>query len=239
MRSWTFGELKQKVLTDLDMFEESFVGDDELVGFVNDAIEDAASEINRLGREMDFFLTKYAVPLVSGESEIALPEDIFVRDIRRLMYASGSNIYPVRRFRGQNKFEAIAFARNAAGSDDYRYFQEMDSDESQAKIILVPPARETSDSVMTMHYIRAPRYIPLIAGGDEDTTLATVIDIPEFIRFIFAHVKVAIIEKAKEPVETFIAKLQTQRQYLVDTLSGHQDDDDEIHPDLSHYMESN
>jgi hypothetical protein len=183
-------------------------------------------------------LTEAPINLVSGEDEYDLPADIFARDIRRVIYANGSDIYPVRRFRGPKKFEAIAFAREAAGSQDYRYYEKMDAAESQAKLVLVPPARETSGTVMKMHYIREPRRIPLIEGGDEAVTLATEIDIPEFIEFIFAHVKYTIIDKAKEPIETFVTKLQTQRQYLVDTLSGFQDDDDEIQPDLSHYQES-
>lgn len=238
MKTWTFQEARDKVLRDLDMDEESFVGDDELVGYFNDAVSDAANEINRLSRQEDYFLTEALLSLVSGQSEYDLPDDIFARDIRRIIYADGSNIYPVRRFRGAKKFEAIAFARESAGSQDYRYYEKMDADESQAKIVLVPPARETSATVMKIHYIREPRRIPLIAGGSEAATLATEIDIPEFIEFIFAHVKYTIIEKAKEPIETYVTKLQTQRQYLVDTLSGFQDDDDEIQPDLSHYQES-
>lgn len=238
MRTFTYLQASTKVLKDLDLFEESPIAEDELVSYFNDAIDAAAAEINRLGRENDYFLTNAFIDLVNGVSEYELPDDIYVRDIRRIMYQNGSQIYPVRRFRGANKFESIAMAQQFNTSGDYKYYEEMGSDESQGKLVLIPPSRETDSAVMKIHYIREPRYIPLIADGSEDETNATVLDIPQFIRFIFAHVKVSILDKMKEPVDSAMLQLQIQRQYLVDTLSGFQDDDDSIIPDMSHYAES-
>lgn len=238
MRTWTYQEASTKVLQDLDMQDESFVEADELVDIFNDAIRDAESEIRKLSLEEDYFLVTDTLSLVDGQSDYDLPSDIFNRDIRRLVYHNGSTIYPVRRFKGRFKFEKIAEANEFGAGDDYRYYLKRDSADSQAKIVLVPASRETSSTVMEIYYIRNARMIPLIADGSEAATNATEIDIPEFISFIFAFVKVKIMQKAKEPIETYMLDLQRERQLMLDTLSGFADDDDEVEPDLSHYMES-
>lgn len=239
MRSWTVGEFETKVFKELDMLEESFVDLDEFVGYLQEAISDAEAEIHRLGLGEDYFLTSAFVDMVEGENEITLPDDIYVRDIRRLMFARGSDIYPIRRFRGPNKFEAIAYARLQDSGADYRYFLENDPGDSQDKIILVPAARETASDLIQMHFIRNARQVPTTDTANEDEIRATKIDIPEFINFLIAYVKVKIKEKAMEPLDSAMLFLQTQRQLMVDTLAGFQDDDNEIIPDLSAYMESN
>jgi hypothetical protein len=240
LKVYTYLEASTKVLVDMDMQDESFVEPDELVNYFNEAIQDAASEIRKLNLEEDYFETDTPIELVEGQSQYDLPSDILNRDFRRIVYHNGSTVYPVRRFRGKFKFERMMISQELGDSgQDYRYNLKRPSTTSQAKLILFPPARETSSEVMTAFYIRNARRIPLIADGDETTTNETEIDIPEHINFIFAYVKYKISEKSKEDLELRLANLQSERQLMIDTLSGFADDDDEIEPDLSHYMESN
>ncbi len=238
MKKWRYLEASNKVLSDLDMLEESFVLPDELAGFFNEAVESAEADIHRLSLEEDYFLTKLPITLVSGQANYPMPDNIYNRDIRRIMFADGSNIYPVRRIRGQNKFEKITYAQQEASSDEYRYFLENDPTSSEDEIILVPPSRDAGDELMTMWFIRCARRIPLPSEGSQDATDATIIDIPTFINFIFAYVKVKIMEKAKEPLDSYMLDLQTKRQMMADTLSGFRDDDDVIMPDLRAYSEA-
>jgi hypothetical protein len=74
-------------------------------------------------------------------------------------------------------------------------------------------------------------------GTDED-----LIDIPEFINFIIAHVKVAVADKeAGQPrLMTALADLEKQRKIMTDTLTGRAPDNhDEVEQDLTHYQEHN
>jgi len=219
--------------------EESPIDLDEFTGMLNEAISDAESEIHRLSQGEDYFLSSAWLDMVQGENRLEFPDDIFVRDVRRLMYQDGSNIYPITRFRGERRFEARAFAEQFDNGADYKYDLENDPTDSQDHIILVPPARETSGDKILMHFLRCARQIPTTDEATEDEIRATKIDIPFAINFLIAHVKVSVLGKMHEPLELEMAKLQTQRQTLVDTLSGWADDDTRIVPDLHHYEESN
>ncbi len=238
MRTYTYEQASDKVLKDLDMAEESFLDADELVELFNEAIREAESEIKKLGHQEDYFLTEDTISLVEGTAEYDLPDDLYGQFVRRLIYNNGSSLYPVKRIKDKYKFEEIEHTNTFDTSADYRYTLVKGADDSQAKIKLVPPSRETSSDVLKIFYIRSARVIPLIADGSEAATNATEIDFPEFISFIFAFVKFKIKQKAMEPIETYILELQRERQLMIDTLSEFADEDDEVRADLSHYMES-
>ena len=45
---WTLGQIKAKVKRDLDIESEVFIQPDELIEYINDAIDEAESEIHSL-----------------------------------------------------------------------------------------------------------------------------------------------------------------------------------------------
>lgn len=159
MKVWKYGELKDKVLMDLDLQDELQVQPDELVGYCNEAIDEAEAEILTLHE--DYFLKDEVFPFTAGQSEYDLPSDCYGAKIRGFMYNDGSRVYPISRFRNLRKFEKITDAQTFGSAEDYRYFLKNPSPRSGFKIVLVPPARAT-ESNATLWYIRNAQRIPLI-----------------------------------------------------------------------------
>src|SRR5574343_1459592 len=100
----TYGQIKTKILMDLDLETEDFVQAAELLGYVNEAIDECESEIHKLGMEDHYFTSRAYLPLVINEEEYELPSNIYANKIRRVMYHKGNIIFPVRRLR-KEEFE--------------------------------------------------------------------------------------------------------------------------------------
>lgn len=233
MRSWTYGELKEKVENDLDLIDELFITPNELLSYFNEAIDQAEAEIHKLGCENEYFLSAMNMPLVYGQSEYALPENIYANKIRRIVYSHNNRIYPIERFRGSKMFEQIADTLSDPGSDPwYKYIIKNDSAATGPKIVLFPAAQETNSAAVTIWYIRnANRLI-----NDSD-----VLDIPEFSSFVIQHVKCRAYEKEGHPnVQAALAVLQSERQLMIETLSEMvPDDDNRVEMDVSYYRDHN
>lgn len=167
---WTFEQMLTKTRRDTDLNDDdpdsSFVTLDEFVGYFNEAITEAESEIMTLNQ--DYFLTFDYVPLVEGTSEYPLPDNIFWKKIRGLVYSNGSVIYPVQKFKMWKKFEEMAYAEQYSGSEDYRYTIYNPSPGNEV-MRFIPPARETAIMPQTgltpftpikRYYIRNANRVP-------------------------------------------------------------------------------
>lgn len=183
---WTFDQMNTKVRTDIDLLEEDpdeqFVTKAEMIGYFNEAIGEAEAEIMDLNE--DYFLGYDYVPLVEGEDEYSLPDNIYLQKIRRIMYANGSTIYPVKRIRNLDKFERIHFADQYSTADDYQYYITNNS-VGNPKMTLVPPARETATlsplsptyTPMKRWYIRNANRIPYVGDyTNSENILPTSVD---------------------------------------------------------------
>ncbi len=167
MKIWTYLEAKNKLQVDLDLQDETFVTPNELIGYFNEGIEEAESEILKI--DEDYLLTSTPIPLVSGTSAYAYPNDIYGYKERGIVYSSGSIIYDVKKMRRRGKFENIAYGVQYSGADDYRWYHTGAA--SGARINLIPAARETAivppnantSTPMTLWYIRHAKRIPLLA----------------------------------------------------------------------------
>lgn len=173
MKIWTYQEAMTKVVTDNDLqeifeAEEAFISPDELIGYFNEALTEAESEIQAMAQ--DYFLTKYFVPMVQGQAIYDLPDNIFANKIRGIFYLNGSINYPVMQFRRRDKFENIEMTDQYALDAFYAYLLINDS-VGQAKMQIHPVSRDTAImppavsafTPMTMWYIRSCARVP-IAG---------------------------------------------------------------------------
>lgn len=228
MKYPTYADMKAKVEQDLDFQDEEIVGPDEMLGYFNDAVRDAESEI--LGIYEDYFLNNKDIPITEGEAFYCLPEDIFATKIRGVVYHSGSLIYPIRRVRDMKKFQDVQVLDfYSSTSMNYRYIILNRSAAAGVQFQLIPPSRETADNVVTVWYIREANRLVL----DTD-----VCDIPEFISFIYAFVKVECRKKEFNgycPQEE-LDRLERQRKLMIDSLTAMvPDQDTEIEKDMSFY----
>ncbi len=165
MRTWTYGEGRAKVEKDLDMENETFIDADEMAGYWNEGIDEAEAEIHMLGLEDDYFLAFTSVPLVQNRAVYPMPTNIYANKIRAFRYENGTNSYPIKRVRRQDKFEKISALNYQPGSgDEYSYtIQNLDAG-AGPQMVLVPPSQETAGLTFTVT-IAVPGVFTQVAHG--------------------------------------------------------------------------
>lgn len=225
----TYGELKLKVEQDLDLEDEDFIQDEEMLGYFNAGIDECEAEIHSIYE--DYFLDDHAIDLTLGEEYFDLPTNIYAMKIRKITYVNGDCIYPVNRLRHSDRFQAILESKRDYGSTDYRYIIKNKASFSKPRIQLVPKSRETGSERLHVDYIRnANRMV------DE----ASICDIPEFSEFVIQYVKTKCYEKEGHPnLPLAQSELERLRKQMVDTLSNMvPDEETSMEMDTSHYEES-
>lgn len=242
MQAVTYSQIDSKVRKDLDLQDDgNFIGHDEMAGYANDGIDIAEAVILKL--DEDYFLTKTPLSLVSGQSDILLPSDIYAQKIRAIIYKNQGRIFEVRRLRDPKSFLERAWINDQVNNtEEYRYFLRMDAGVAQAVMELTPPAYE-SGAFLTMHYIRNAARVPLIEeGSNRAAQLATILDIPEFRSVIEQYMKMRCYEKMKDKIaeEKAEKKLGALLEAMTNTLTNRVPDRDDVVPqDFSHYEEMN
>lgn len=240
MKQWTYLELRTKVAQDLDIIDEPFVASDEMVGYANEAIEEAEAEICKISE--DYFLTDPAtIAMVQGTQEYDLPADIYIQKIRNVIYHNGAILYPITKMRGMYPFleeEMIS----QFGSLEYYQYRITSPAPNSYKLRLFPTSRETGNFIK-IHYLRSAARVPtLVSGASQATIDATQIDIPEFANFLMVYMKgkIRAKENGGDMLGSDVTLIQQQRQMMVDTLTERvPDDDNVVIGDYSAYWEHN
>ena len=229
MRYWTWSEIRTKIEQECDLEDEDFVRREELLGYANEAIDEAEAEIHSLYE--DYFLKKQDVAIVALDESIDLPSDIYAHKIRRLIFkqAGGATAYTVNKIKDWKKFEEKAVADIQSTTDLYQYIL-MNETPGFPKITLVPKSREAG--TLVIWYLRnANRLV-----NDTD-----ICDIPEFINFIFSHMKVKVYGKEGHPgYQAALERLETERARMLGVLQQMVPDaDNELEMDTSYYSDMN
>ena len=228
MQYRTYGEIRLKVERDLDLEDELFIQPEEMLGYANEAIDEAEAEIHSVYE--DYFLTYGSISLVNGQEEYDLPTDIYANKIRGVIYTNGTTIYEVPRLRNTDKFELIELSNQYSTTDFYKYIIRNASASSNPRMLIIPTSRETSTDRLKIWYLRnANRMV-------DDTS---VCDIPEFSQFVIQYMKVRCYEKEGHPnTQMALQNLEAQRRLMVNTLSNMVPDEaTTIIPDFDAYDE--
>lgn len=181
----TYSEMKQKLQNDYDIADENFVTETELIGYINEAIDDSETAIHTMSWEDKYFLTKWPFPWVAGTSSYSPPTDIYGNKIRLIQYVNGAAIYPVMRIK---RLQDIPFI---VSGDDYQYLITNDITLGY-QYTFYPPIAETSTNA-TLWYIRNMKRITNSLMADN------VCEIPECVNFVYAHVKWNLSKKTRRP----------------------------------------
>ncbi len=219
---FTLAEIKTKLKQDLDLEQEQFIVSSELLGYINEAIDDCEAFIH--GLYADYFFKQDTFSLVKDQSLYPLPTDIYGHKIRRLLFNDGTEKYRIRRVR---RIDTTMFSEPL---DFYRYILENSAPgESNIghRFYPTPVANETD--VITRFYIRNANR--LVVDAD-------ICDIPEFVNYIFAHVKYNVAKKEKlgQDIQIAAAHLEAERKLMEGTLMTMvPDGDNKILMDTSHY----
>ena len=151
-----YGFLLNKINRDLDLADETFIQSEEMVGYCNEAIGEAESEILTL--RQDYFLTNLVYNMTGGQQYFAYPANIYAMKIRGLVYVNGAIIYTVRRYLQQYQFEDLYYTQVFGASDEYRYIIRNDTP-ANPQMELVPVSRDTGQYLYCW-YIREAQRIP-------------------------------------------------------------------------------
>lgn len=228
---WTYGELKAKLESDLDLQGEVFITADELLGYFNEAVESVEKIIH--GLYEDYFLDHDFISLVNGTSEYPLPSRIYAHKIRAIMYRNGSRSYEVKRIRDWKKFleytlDKVGGATNAA---EYRWFL-VNQAAGSPKALFTPQVCEDGTNVVEVWFLRCANRF----AGTTD-----VLDVPEAANYVLQFVKKRCYEKEGHPnIVLAINDLAKEQSDLEGILSSMVPDaNNEIEMDLTFYEEMN
>jgi len=231
MRFWTWAEIKEKIEAECDIQDEDFIRPNELLSLVNEAIDEAEAEIHSLYE--DYFLKPVTIPVAAGNEYISIPTnmpDIYADKIRNIIFTGvGNTVYEVKRIKETAKFAKKAVSDTQTTTDLYEYFP-VNRTPGNPEMLFVPKFREAG--TLTVWYLRNANRLVL----DTD-----VCDIPEFINFIFAHMKVKIYAKEGHPgYQEAFQRLEMERERMNAVLSNRVPDGDNLlEGDTSSYEEMN
>jgi hypothetical protein len=232
MRYWTWAEIRTKIEQECDLEDEDFIRRSELLTYANEAIDEAEAEIHSLYE--DYFLKYADLAVVSGDEFFSLTTlipDIYADKIRGIIFtvSGGTTTYRVNRIKDWKKFEKKASADANTTTNLYEYFL-VNQTPGNPQIMLVPKSRE-SGTIKVWYLRNANR---LVADTD-------ICDIPEFINFIFSHMKVKVFGKEGHPgYQEALERLETERARMNAVLAARVPDaENEIEMDISAYGDMN
>lgn len=227
----TYAELKLKVQRETDTEAEDFIADAEFMSYFQDAVNEAAANIHKMGLDNLYFLSRSSANLTVGLQEISMPADIYATKILRMMVVGNGKVFTVRRMKQERFYERIGNIQVFNESSDlYEYIILNIDGTVSPKIEIWPPSKEAGTGILKIYYIREAVQIT----GD-----ASIIDIPEFYSFICAFVKYKVYDK-EGSIQAADAKIEMERQraLMLDTLAEQTPDSDNmIEPDLTSYEE--
>lgn len=144
-------ELKTKIRLDSDI-DTTNVTDTELVGYINDAVKEAESEIHSWCE--DYFLASSNITTVIGTSSYSMPSDIYANKIRKILFDDNTRKYEIIRIKN------LRDLLDVEDDEDYRYII-TNNTSTGVKFKLYPTAREASASNVSIWYIRNAKQAPL------------------------------------------------------------------------------
>lgn len=233
MTRFTLNQIITRLQRECDLETEDFIGDEELIDVINDAIDTCEANIHTLGREQEYFLADAYISLVNGQAEYSLPTNIYANKIKQILYRNGEEIYRVMKYRDLNRFLSLEVDKaQESALEQFKYILLHNSATDGYKIRLTPTPRASLTNGLHIWYIRNANRLALPAD---------ICDIPEFVQYIYAAAKVYIYGKdGTDPrVQTAIADRDAQLKLLQETLGEMiPDGDDHLVSDYSHYEES-
>jgi hypothetical protein len=227
----TYAQISSEIDQELDLVGETFIDPLEKIGYVNDAIQEAAAHIHKLNAEDEYFLTYEDIDLEQGESLYDMPTSIYANKIKKIVYIENQLVYEVTRLKKKDRFIDQALINQETGQNVlYRYMLLNNSADEGIQISLSPMAQSSNGKLRVWH-IRTPNLVV-----DDDSK----IDIPQFYMFIKQFAKWRVCAKETHPNTSMeYAELDRIRNLMIATLENMvMDEDNMIEMDLSHYEES-
>lgn len=226
MQLTTYSDLKAKLQNDYDITDQIWIPEAELLGYINEAIDDAETAIHTLHHEDKYFLVRSTFSWVSGTSDYALPTDIYSNKIRLIQYVNGSTIYNIDRVL---RLDQIPFIQS---SDDYRYIILNDGTNGVQARFYPTPAETSTNAIIW--------YVRNMKRMTTSTANSNVCEIPECVNFVYQHVKKNLAKKTRRTdlIAVEDADLKVQYSIMLDALKDMTAEENNLVPfDLSSYAD--
>lgn len=221
MSTFTWQDIRDKVQGDLDLVDEDFITEAQLLKYANEGVQKVHSEVISLYE--DYYLANKAITITQGSRIVTdMPTDVYADKFRALIHDDGTKKYLLNRIR---KLEETAFFESE--TDDLRYLL-LNNLATGVQINLYPFPQFTSSTFVTLWYIRDPRKL---------VNLADVCDVPEFVEVVIRYMKMQCYEKEGHPNwKDSRDEFKELKRDMITTLENRVDDaDTEIIKDYSFY----
>jgi hypothetical protein len=212
---------------DLELHTENCVEPDEIKQYIYDAIDDAEETI--IDQFNDFFLTYQDAEIELGDTEIAVPEDIYDLRLRGIYYDRGG-FNPDNTTGRWYKIKKLAIENVATVNplDDYRY--RLVNATEGLRLDIFPPFREATTTNVRIWYIRKA----IRPALDTD-----VLERGIKPQYILAHAKVSIMEKEGDPMlDVELQRLAVQTEKMINSISRLTDDDEDSYLEIDDHAMS-
>lgn len=226
MTLFTYTQLKDKISLDYDITDENFVSEDELLGYMNDAIDDAETAIHTMHWADKYFLTSSTFTWVSGTQAYSLPSTIYGNKIRQIFYSNGSSNYEIRRI---TDLLTIPFIQSG---EEYKYILVNDATNGMQAKFYPTPAESSSNA--TIWFVRGIRRLTTSANA------SNTLELPECVNFVTQHVKYCLAKKSRRSdlIALEAEDLKTQYALMLEALKEMVPDENNLIPlDLSSYAD--
>lgn len=228
----TLKDIRDQVIDDLDLQEEDFVTETDLNRFINEAIEEAESEIHTIYE--DYFLSETdAIAITSGQEYVDYPSDVFANKIRKIVFAENlsesAETFEVKRIKNLAKAKLDEIV-DQSQSYPVLHWTPINKAGIGRKIRIFP--KSSRSGYLYIFYIRNAAKLV----NDTD-----VCDIDEFERFIVQYVKTRVYLKDGDPRASDSLALEERfRKNMVESLTDAvPDENNELEQDTEFYEDSN
>lgn len=227
----TLKQIRDQVISDLDLEEELWINDNELNVWINEAIKSAEAQIHTLYE--DYFLCESdPISISVGTQLVDYPSDIYANKVRKIIFTDGTGTHTasheVRRVNNLLEGKTADLYSSDTALPILRWTPINKAGEGR-KIRLFPETGR--DGVLYIWYIR--EVSRLVADGD-------VCEIDEFEHYIVQYAKTKAYLKDGDPRADDSKVLEEQyKQDMINTLSDMvPDKNTELVMDLDHYDDS-
>ena len=240
MRQWTLNEILDKIRDEFDLRNQDFISTEELISYVNEAIDYCEAKIHSFSLDNRYFGSRIEKDIQAGVNAYRFPHDIYAFKILSITQRIDNEYIKLPLLRGTDKesdflnLQAQYGSRRSGrwGRTDYSAMIINRSVQEGPRILLTPIPTEDIPNGMIIEYIRNANR--LVSGLD-------VCDIPEFANlYITTYVRNKAKMKLSPTDTTLVAELQQIEKQLEATLTNMAPaKTDTALPDLNFYRSFN
>lgn len=235
---YTYAMIQDKLSNDLDLINEAIVPPNEMLGYMNEALETAETAIHNLGLGDNYFKTFDWITLVPGQLLYNFPVDIYANKILKMFYNSagpanfsvpGYRKYEVKRLRNVGDSLAIS------PGQEYCYDIINNQQSAGGNQLQILPVTVEAGQLIQRYYIRELRRLTV-----STTDPYNVCELPASVNYLFQHCKWRVAKKRRiaDMIAMEESSLKVEYALMQDTLREMVPDcNNMVQGDLSSYME--